>query len=43
MNNFQKITKNIDSLIKFLIKNTDYDEKYWRDYLQQEVKHEDYN
>lgn len=34
MNNFQRITQDIKELIKFLVEITDYDEKYWKEYLE---------
>ncbi len=43
MNNFQKITQNINELIKFLVENSEYSEKYWRDYLEKEVENENNN
>lgn len=40
MNNFQKVTQNIDSLLDFLVENTDYSREYWIEYLEKEVKYE---
>lgn len=43
MNNFQKITQNINSLLDFLVENTQYSREYWLEYLQKEVKYENNN
>lgn len=40
MNNFQKITQNINCLIEFLVENSDYSREYWLEYLQKEVDYE---
>ena len=40
MNNFQKVTQNIDSLLDFLVENTEYSREYWLEYLQKEVDYE---
>lgn len=43
MNNFQKITQDINSLLDFLVENTEYSREYWLDYLQKEVEYENNN
>ena len=43
MNNFQKITQDINSLLDFLVENTEYSREYWLDYLQKEVEYESNN
>lgn len=43
MNNFQKITQNINSLLDFLVENTDYSREYWKEYLEREASYEDNN
>lgn len=43
MNNFQKITQDINSLLDFLVENTQYSREYWLEYLQTEVEYENNN
>lgn len=43
MNNFQKITQDINSLLDFLVENTEYSREYWLEYLQKEVEYESNN
>ena len=43
MNNFQKITQDINSLLDFLVENTEYSKEYWLEYLQKEVEYESNN
>lgn len=43
MNNFQKITQNIETLLEFLEENTNNSKKYWREFLEKEAKNEDNN
>ncbi|WP_148466179.1 hypothetical protein [Peptoniphilus harei] len=43
MNNFQKITQDINSLLDFLVENTQYSREYWLEYLQKEVEYENNN
>lgn len=43
MNNFQKITQDINKLLDFLVENTEYSREYWLDYLQKEVEYENNN
>lgn len=43
MNNFQKITQDINKLLDFLVENTEYSREYWLEYLQKEVENENNN
>lgn len=43
MNNFQKITQDINKLLDFLVENTQYSREYWLEYLQKEVEYENNN
>lgn len=43
MNNFEKITKNINSLLDFLEENTEYSREYWKEWLEREVNYENYS
>lgn len=40
MNNFEKITLNINSLVDFLVENTDFSREFWLEFLQREAKFE---